>query len=166
MAEARGVDQRHCQRSRLPEQECIPKHGPKTRARPCGAPKTFSSDTGAHCRTGMATADKPMQLPIGQLKKPFCLAVGVILQSFRTKDGIFVCHSHRRIRASHPIAYGRRLTLCLGKCSQASIGLPLQKFRPSHEPCFARGRKVLEVCMDPGSAPQRVKRVVLHRSLL
>jgi hypothetical protein len=146
--------------------ERIPHYSKEAGAEPCRVAKTFGRAAGAHRCTGIATADKPMQLRIGQFEKPLRLAVGVVLKAFRTKDNVLIRDGDRRIRASHPIAYGRRLKLCLRECSEASIGLFLQKFRPPQEAFVMRRHGVLDFCVNTGGAPQRFKGLVLHRRLL
>src|SRR5262249_62329451 len=88
--------------------------------------------------TEMAVADDPVWLPVGELKEPHGLAVGIVPEAGGAQHRILGGDRQRRVQPAHRPTYLFRLIFRAGEGVEAAVGRRLEQAGPALEALGAR----------------------------
>lgn len=107
-----------------------------------------------------------MQLPVAELEEALRFAVGVVLQTLRTKDRVFEGDSDWRSGGTHSFAHFWSGVFGARKRREAPAGILLEKLRPAFEALASTGDKYRCFSMNVGNGIELVNGLVLQGRLL
>lgn len=101
---------------------------------------------GAYRRAEMTVADDSVQLPVGQLEKPFRFSISIVFHSGCPKNRVIEGDRNCRVVVAQHRAHCIRLILGFMQRRKEAMGILFEKFRPTLE-TLAAGHDVMRVVL-------------------